>query len=328
MIILVIDVAAEHGGALTVLNQFIDEFKKNKANHYIVVLSTLHYENCANIAYHNCKWVKKSHLYRLFFDKFYIKELIKKYQPDRLLSLQNNAFPVDNIPQDVFFHNALPIANKRFSLFESRSLWIYQNIVGGVIKQSLKNASRIIVQANWIKQALISKWHIEEKNIIVKRPCVMPSMKTKEYHPRALFYPANGGLYKNHITLIKALVPLWKKYGGPELRLTGEMSGLPLDCQKILNNREYPIKFLGRLSKEQMNEQYVSTILVFPSYIETVGLPLIEAKDIGSKIIVSDCEYAHEAIDKYDNVDYFGIFNNEKLTELIKKTCIQFGILR
>ena len=68
MKILVIDVAAEHGGALTVLNQFIYEFKSDKANSYVVVVGRLDYEDCDNIHFVKCI---KLNIYDLFLYVMY-----------------------------------------------------------------------------------------------------------------------------------------------------------------------------------------------------------------------------------------------------------------
>ena len=327
MTTLVIDVAAEHSGAITILNQFIAEFRNDPENKYIIVLSTPKYEDCDNIKFVNYEWIKKSHLHRLFFDRIYVSRLIRRYKPDRLLSLQNNAFHVNGILQEVYFQNALPISEKRFSLKESKSLWIYQNIIGWNVRRSLKWADHVTVQAAWIKRALVNKWNIEEVKISVKRPEINLPEKAEEYHPTALFYPANGSLYKNHLTLFRALKPLWEKKHAPELRLTGTKSNLPLDCQEFISKSDYPVVFMGRLSREEMIEQYASTILVFPSYIETIGLPLVEAKATGCKIIVSDCEYAHEAVGNYREADFFSSFDYKTLEDLIEKNCMNYGML-
>lgn len=321
MTILVIDVAAEHSGAVTVLNQFISEFKKDPLNNYIVVLSVLKYFDYENVKFVNYDWVKKSHLHRLYFDNFVVPKLVKKLKPNKVFSLQNNAFRIDNIPQEVYFHNALPISEKKFSFFESKSLWIYQNIIGFIVRKSLKYADSIKVQAEWVKEALIKEWNVNRKKIEVKRIKIEYSETRKEYNPKALFYPANGGLYKNHFILLKALIPLWNKYGAPELRLTGTITDLPKNCQRLLLQKNYPVHFLGRLTKDEMNEQYRTAILVFPSCIETVGLPLIEAKMNGALIIASDYQYAKEALGNYENASYFKPSDIENLTGLIEKQC-------
>ena len=310
MNILVIDVAAEHSGALTVLNQFIDEFEEDLDNQYTVVLGKIRRENTSNIRYINIEWVKNSWFHRLYFDQVYIRKLVRRIKPEKILSLQNGCVKGGHIPQDVFFHNALPICEKRFSFSESKTLWIYQQIIGRMWRRSLRKANHILVQAEWIKQALIRKWHIEEKHILVKRPiidecfqCDTPQRKEK----LQFFYPANGEIYKNHEKMLYAFKSIWdtNKEVMPSLVLSGKFEDLPENCRIIISSGSYPVSFAGRLSREEMREMYSQSTLVFPSYLETVGLPLLEARAMGSDILAADCEYARDAVGSYEKAIFF-----------------------
>ncbi len=327
MKILVIDVAAERGGgALTVLNQFIDEFKSDKANSYIVVVSKLDYEDCDNVHFVKCAWVKKSRIHRLCFDFFHVKRLVKEYKPDKILSLQNNTFPVRNITQEVYYHNILPLADRRFSLFESRTMWLYQNVIGRIFKSSLKRASHIYVQANWIKRVMSAKWKIKEEIISVKSAEVNLTLfqNAERHDPESqtiLFYPANTALYKNHVTLLKACNEVWDKLEDKSrlsLVLTCSRESLPAECKTLIDKDKINITFTGRLTPEEMVKWYSKSVLVFPSFIETVGLPLKEAAAMNSTIIAADCEYARETLGSYKNVEYFEPFDCVKLAGLIK----------
>ena len=323
MKILVIDVAAEYGGAKTVLDQFISDFKNDKENHYLVVLGKLDYKDFDNVSFLRKEWVKKSYFHRLFFDYFFSKKIVKQYKPDLVLSLQNKTIGIRKIPQEVFFHNALPISQKKFKFFESKKLWFYQNIVGRIFRKSLKRADKIYVQAKWIKDALIKKWRLPGNCIIVKPPRVdFTAHQDKHTHSSFLFYPANGELYKNHERLILALFRIWKDQM-PENRfplvLSGTLTDLPINVQKMVkNNANFPISFAGKLSKDMMAEYYSKSILVFPSYIETVGLPLLEARMTGCTIISSDCEYSREVLSGYQDVFYFNPEKVESIQEAIE----------
>lgn len=327
MRILVVDVAAEHSGALTILNQFREEFENDKENEYFVLVSKLNFQNTDNIKYFSYPWIKKSRLYRLFFDNIYIKYIIKKMRPDKLLSLQNNAVS-SKIEQDVYFHNALFICEKRYSFFESKSLWIYQNIISRFIKHSLKHANKIIVQANWIKNELNLKWNISENRIEVKRPNLDCNYWNNANNricmntTKKLFYPANNNLYKNHFNLLKALFTVWDNEANsnlPELILTSKLNELPQNLQEIIVEKNYPISFVGHLDFNQMKDIYSKTDMIFPSYIETVGLPLMEASLMGAYILAADCEYAHETIGEYNKVIYFDPHDIDSIVDAINQ---------
>lgn len=331
MKILVIDVAAEYGGAKTVLENFLKEFKNDSTNDYVVVVSKLNYANESNIKFVRLKWVKKSYLHRLYFDYFFIRTIVEKYKPDKIISLQNKTVLIRKIPQEVFYHNALPLADKQYTLLEDKQLWLYQNVIGNIYRRSLKRAKIIMVQTEWMKMALKHKWSINESRVIVKPPAIsLPKEHALFSKATCFFYPANGAIYKNHNALLKALIKVWHSF--PELKifpliLTGSLSDLPKSVQLLIRNKEYPVKFVGQLPYDKMIEQYSCSILVFPSFIETVGLPLLEAKCVGCPIIVADCDYSHEILDGYDRVRYFNPNSpselKDRLIEAIRNNEIQ-----
>lgn len=323
MNILVIDVAAEHSGALSILNQFIEEFEQDTENEYYVVLSTLHYEDRKNVKFINCEWAKKSMVHRLYFDNIYAKRLVDKIKPDKVFSLQNKIVAAGNIPQDVYFQNALGIADKKFTLSESKYLWFYQNVIGNLTKHSLKHAKTVYVQAEWIKKTLVNKWGIDNDCVIVKRPKVesmYEDMEPGDENVTQLFYPANTQIYKNHFTLLKALKEIWDEDNGSHaisLVLTCTEDQLSEECLAVISSGDYPIKYVGHLSKNEMIKCYKQSILVFPSYLETVGLPLIEAKQLGRRIIAADLPYAHETLENYDEVSFVNPFGSKDIKRTI-----------
>jgi len=62
---------------------------------------------------------------------------------------------------------------------------------------------------------------------------------------------------------------------------------------------------------------YAKSILVFPSYVESFGLPLLEAKLTGTYIIASDTPFCREILNGYDNVEFFEEMDYKKLGEQI-----------
>ena len=103
MRILVIDVACEGGGALSVLRRFIDRFSEDTGNEYMVCVAKLDFENRGNIQFVKYPWVKKSYLHRMYFDSVCIRKIIKNFHPDVVFSLQNKGFDIRNIKQSVYF---------------------------------------------------------------------------------------------------------------------------------------------------------------------------------------------------------------------------------
>lgn len=85
-----------------------------------------------------------------------------------------------------------------------------------------------------------------------------------------------------------------------------------------VQEKNLPIEFIGKISIDEVYEYYSKSILIFPSYIETFGLPLLEAKMHGSPILASDCAFSHEILDGHNKVKFFNPFRYEELASMVK----------
>lgn len=326
---LVYDVAADSGGAATVLQSFYEEFKKDTENEYIFVLSVYKLPETDNIKVLNFPEVKKSMLHRLYFDHFVAHKLVKKYKADRVLSLQNIELPHTNVPQTVYEHNALPFSEYKFKPWEAFRPWYSQQILGRMMKKSIRRAEKVLVQTNWMKEEIIHQCGIPADWVEVKFPPV-EMLKT---HPWKMdeacptfFYPAGPPAYKNHRTFLKAC-ELLKEQGMEDYRVIWTVTGEENEGMKKLKaeaeENKLPIEFIGPVPRTQLFEQYASSVLVFPSYIETIGLPLLEARSVGAPILVADCLYARDGVGGYEKAEFFETFDSEALSRLMKQKIVE-----
>lgn len=326
MKIMVFDVPAESGGALSILKEFYHEYRADENNEYIFVVSKPELEETKNIKVLRYPWIKKSWLHRLYFDNFIAPKLVLEFEVDEVFSLQNIIVPHTEVKQTVYVHNSLPFAEYRFKLLENRLLWIHQNVISRSIFKSIKKAHRVIVQTNWMKRACIEKLNVNGDKIEVMFPKI--NVEVKQYFKQkkknipTFFYPASGVVFKNHKVIVEACMEL-KKQGIKDYKVIFTLNG---DENKNIHAlyrkvKEYdlPIDFIGNISRDKVYEYYLRAVLIFPSYIETVGLPLIEAKLHKTPIIASDCAFSHEVLDGYENVCFFNKFDCVKLKELMKK---------
>ena len=322
---LVYDVAADSGGAATVLQSFYEEFKKDTENEYIFVLSVYELPETENIKVLNFPEVKKSMLHRLYFDHFVAHKLVKKYKADRVLSLQNIELPHTNVPQTVYEHNALPFSEYKFKPWEAFRPWYSQQILGRMMKKSIRRAEKVLVQTNWMKEEIIRQCGIPADRVEVK----FPPVKMLKTHPWKMdetcptfFYPAGPPAYKNHRTFLKAC-ELLKEQGMEDYRVIWTVTGEENEGMKKLKaeaeEKQLPIEFIGPVPRTQLFEQYASSVLVFPSYIETIGLPLLEARSVGAPILAADCLYARDGVGDYERAEFFEALNEKTLCDLMRK---------
>lgn len=327
MRILVFNVAASESGALTVLESYYERALQDKKNEYLFILSVVKLKSNKNIKVLNYPWIKKTRIMRLVFDYFWAPLLVKKYKADEIISLQNTRIPFTNTPQKILIHNVIPFTDHKFSFFRDFNLWVYKNIIGIFIRKSLKN-NTIIVQTEWFKEHLVKNHNMNPKMILIESPKLDKIFHQDYSHidtqkKKVIFlYPATPLSYKNHEIILKACLELKKNnIFNYEFLFTidGSENNLARKLKKSSRLENLPIQFMGQLPKLELLEKYLTSVLVFPSVLETVGMPLIEAKELGTHIIVSDTTYSREILKDYTKTEYFKSDNSSHLYDIFKK---------
>jgi glycosyltransferase involved in cell wall biosynthesis len=326
MRIMVYDVPAEHGGALTILKQYYEKAVKDKQNEWFFVISTPKLSETENVKVLRYPWVKKSWFHRLYFDRFVAHKIARRYQVDEVLSLQNVIVQGVKVKQTLYLHQPLPFVEKRYRIIENFTFWVYQNLISRMIFNSIVKADKVIVQTNWMKEACIKKANVESDKFEVIQPKFYIEIK-KNYEQEdegncLFFYPASGISYKNHKIIVDA-VSLLKQQGIENYRVIFTLKGdenshIKNLCKEVIK-KSLPIDFIGQISIEDVYKYYSKSILIFPSYIETFGLPLLEAKMHKAPILASDSAFSHEILDGYDKVEYFDSHKYDRLAELMVK---------
>ncbi len=326
MNIMVFDVPAERGGALSILNDFYNEVvESNNTNiNWFFVLSTPKLEETDNIKVLNFPWVKKSWGHRFYFDHFIAPKLVKKYKIDKVLSFQNVIIPHIKCNQTLYVHQPLPFVEHKFSIKENKLFWVYQNIIGRKIIDSIKKANHIIVQTQWMKQACMKEGQVQNNKIEVIPPTINTKIE-KYFEPNqkslsTFFYPASESVYKNHKVIVEAcekLKSLTTLNYKVIFTLNGDENQHIIELYRQVKTQQLPIHFVGQKTREEVFEAYAKSILLFPSYIETFGMPLLEVRMCQGVILAADTPFAKEILEGYENVGFFDAFNSKELSVLM-----------
>ncbi|UZJ79346.1 glycosyltransferase [Fictibacillus sp. KU28468] len=333
--------SADVGGAFTITDQFIQSVKLyDQKNIYYIFVSNNKFDHykCETrkiIKVNAKKWVN-----RFLWDTFGIKKWSTKHKikPDKIISLQNTPVNYPTIKQIVYIHTTVPFLSYKWRLFNNkeRILWFYKNIYPFFIKIFLNDNCKIIVQANWFKNIVTKKMKVNPDRIFVVKPnskLTITDIKVEksDIDYRLFFYPAADYVYKNHLIILKAMRQL--KISDKELYreikiifTLDESSWVYKEAIKLEVNDQ--ISFVGHLEKEEVLQYYLnSQAILFPSYIETVGLPLLESAQLKKYIICSDEEFAHEMLCNYNYVSYVPTHNSiDWMTEIIKSLGVEGNI--
>jgi glycosyltransferase involved in cell wall biosynthesis len=274
--------------------------------------------------------VKKSWFHRLYFDHFVAPKLVKNYNIDKIFSLQNVIIPKTGVEQILYVHQSLPFSGYKFNIKENFKFWVYQNIINKKIYSSIKEADKVIVQTHWMKDASIEKTRIiNEDKIDVIPPEINLNIEEKfnvsKNKINRFFYPAGASYYKNHRLIIEASKLLEASNINDYkiiLTLNGNESKNIKELYKEVKKYNLTVEFAGRLEREEVFNLYTKSYLLFPSYIETFGLPMLEAKLHKTIILASDKAFSHEILDDYENAYFFDPFDAEELMKYMKKLLI------
>jgi glycosyltransferase involved in cell wall biosynthesis len=306
-------------GALTILKQFIDNVPNDNFNYIVFVNEGVSYSlNQANLKLMH-KDVK-SLVKRFYWDMFGLKKWLKvnKIKPVATISLQNTNFRTgETVPNFIYYHQSIPFYKKRWNpvVRDQRTLWFYSKIYPFFVNLMINKDTEIFVQSRVIQDSFASFFNFPKDKIHVIFPTIELPVYNEELLPFLdktqlnLFYPATPFIYKNHSIILKALSILEKGMQNKiTLHLTCEKSELMklVDC----SNTNFNINFLGNIPFNKIVGMYKNAdALLFPSFIETFGLPLIEAASFGMPIIVADLPYSREVLIAYEGA-FFVSFDN------------------
>ena len=319
MRILVNNVAAESGGALTILNSFYEQFLDDSANEYFLCVSNVDLKTHANVQVLRFPWVKRSWLHRLWFEFIVAPRLVKCYKVDEVFSLQNIVILRTKLPQTLYLQLSLPFEDKRFKLSEAPLFWVYQNLIGPIIIRSVQKSKKIIVQTEWFREKAAEVCGVSPERFEVIPPVenlIAPGRFDMSEWKNTFFYPAFPLIYKNHETLFKAMGILYSSgITNYHVLLTVKPEDFPTDMRRLIDPVKEQLFFLGSIPHKDVLVEYCRSILIFPSYIETYGLPLKEARLCHTPVITADRPFSREILAGYEKKSFFHYDDSNALAQ-------------
>ena len=166
-----------------------------------------------------------------------------------------------------------------------------------ILKFLTKNTDKWFVQSEHVKHELINKFKLDDKTV----ECYpmfswdYDIERARKKIKNKFVYVSYSYSYKNHLRLIEAFANAYKECKKGELHLTVDKNhNTIMDKITFFQEKGVPIYNYGLITKEKVDRLYSEAeYLIFPSLMESFGLPLIEGIGYGCKIIVSRLPYAN-----------------------------------
>lgn len=307
-------------GAVSILKQFIQNVPSDELNWLVFVSDKFNsISNNNNVKIEPISGVKPM-LKRFWWDSMGLNRWLKKnnIKPIATISLQNTGFRVSQkgIPSFIYLHQPVPFFPYSWNPLKKnqRNLWFYKHIYPFFIRLFLKKDTTIFVQLQFIKDNFIKKFNHRADRVAIYSPSIAEIKESEssiklDKDALNLFYPATPQFYKNQKLIVDTIGRLNVK---ANLYLT-------TNTPDIYKNIEY-VKDLGVIPFSDVCAMYSKCdALLFPSYIETFGLPLLEAALTGMPIIAVDLPFAREVLDGYEGVTFVKYDSIEEWVNAINK---------
>lgn len=217
----------------------------------------------------------------------------------------------------LYFHNKLLLdaSMAKFS-FKQRLGFIIQQLW---LKFFIKNIETIFVQSSLMKSDFLSKF--PNTNVEIKAYLPVHDIEAVKKRPvkkikNSIIYVGSDLPHKNLKLLIKSISNLKQQ----NIDLYFHATLAPKSPSLEANDLSCIDSFIHSKNRlELLTLIQNSEFLVFPSLNESFGLPLWEAKQLGTKVIAADLDYVHEIIEP----DY--VFNPLDVNDMqrVIKTALQ-----
>lgn len=312
------------GGPLTILKdnlKFANDFLS--ANYEITALvhkkELFDLKHLTKISFLEFPKSRESYFVRIYLEYFYFNKLSKIWNPYLWFSLHDITPNVSAEIRVVYCHNPTPFKKKSvLDLFFQPTIFFFTLFYKILYRINIKKNSFVIVQQIWLKKAFLKLFNLKNNSVLVCYPKVNEKAafsETKDLKQTIMdddvftfFYPALARPFKNFEVIGEAIKVL-KKSGVINYRVVITIKGDENNYAKYILKKYSKLKqihFVGMLSHNEVNEYYKnSDALIFPSTLETWGLPITEFKAYKKPIILSELPYAIETLGEYEKGVFF-----------------------
>lgn len=310
--IVVSGVNLRKGGTLTIMRQCLQYLSEHAGDCRIVAL--VHKRSLFDtpgIEYIEMPWCIRSWGCRLWAEYVTMHRISKRIAAEdgrRIwlwLSMHDTTPRVDAERQEVYCHTSFPFLKTNFRDWTmDPKIPLFSMFTRFAYRINVHRNDSLIVQQNWFADALSGMLGVPREKFRVIPPA-MPSVDAivpaeVHYDVPLFFYASTADCHKNFETLCRAARMLEDEVGKGRFKVVltvrGDENRYARWLYRCWGNVD-SVDFHGFMSKEELFGYYrAASRLVFPSRVETWGLPISEYIAAGNgRMLLADLPYAHES---------------------------------
>ena len=287
-------------GAKIWLEAKIKQLTKKKSK-LVLYVNNKNLANFSKIKIIKLKNLNKFNFLYLLFAKFLIKQ---RYFDIYVMG----DYPLPFIKDQTLYINQANLINPKIYKYSKSDLLF--SLKRFYFRIFSNNTKKIIVQSKFMKKFINKSYNNLNSKILIDHNLKFKKLKlhTKKINKKKIkiLYPSSMYNYKNH----QIIIDLLKTNTLKNINFYFTCSKKEFEPYKNIRNL-YRINYFDNKNLEKVYNQYDA--IIFPSLIESLGLPIIEATKMRMPIIVSDLPYSREI-----NSNYTKYFNPKSTTSLYK----------
>ena len=321
------------GGTLTILRdclQYLSELVREGEYRVVALVHKRELCDYPGIEYIEMPDTIKGWGKRLWCEYVTMNRISKELAPVYLwLSLHDTSPRVRAERQAVYCQTSFPFYKWSFRDFRmDYKIPLFAMFTKYAYKVNIRSNRYLIVQQNWLREGFSRMFGLNKEKFIV----APPQKKRVEVVPENIgndiftfFYASTPDCHKNFETLCQAARLLEAELGEGKFRVVLTIDGTENRYSRWLYELFKGVKsidFAGFMTKEKLYGYYkMSDCFVFPSKVETWGLPITEFMETsgGKPMILADLPYAHETSAGASKVCFFNPTDPAELKDMMKE---------
>ncbi len=302
------------GGPLSVFTDALRELATSYSDRYTITALVHRRElfDVPGVEYLEFPEVKTSWLRRLRFEYRECRGLSERLKPRLWLAMHDITPNVVAETRAVYCHNPAPFYKLPLRAFGceamlDRTFTAFRLLYRFLYGINIRENDFVVVQQDWMRAEFRRRYRV--RSVVVAHPSVPEGAvdESDAVQSNVFFYPALPRSFKNIEGLLGA-AELLEQQGAPEfevwLTITGEENPYAAGLRKQFGSLR-SVRWMGMQPRSRVEELYgAAGCLVFPSKLESWGMPISEWKRTGKPMIVADLPYAHETVGNYDAVRF------------------------
>jgi len=301
---------------------FSDEYRVIALVHKVDLYSALRLQRIELIEF---PFARNNYILRLWLEFFYFRRFAVRQNVHFWLSMHDITPNVGDVSQAVYCHNPAPFYETSWKDVRlDFKFFLFAKFYKLLYRTNITRNKSVIVQQSWLRDEFVRRFGVSNSKIIVAHPEIAGLNKLSHDASSSdaivFFFPTLPRVFKNVEVLAEACKLIAPGNRKP-FRVIVTIKGDENKYARYLFKKYSSIKeinFIGKLSREEVFNVYkTASCLVFPSKLETWGLPLTEFKATGKVILAADLPYSHETIGDYRAAAFFKPTDSRELSRLM-----------